>query len=89
MKIQFLGGTLYFYFQRSFPYSIFSIAFVDNALDLKDSPHHINMDSDSFVAFLRMEADLSEEKARRLRAQADALATQHGITMEMESSYGE
>mmetsp|Transcript_31570 Transcript_31570/g.52118 ORF Transcript_31570/g.52118 Transcript_31570/m.52118 type:complete len:204 (+) Transcript_31570:73-684(+) len=45
------------------------------------------MESDSFIAFLRMEADLSEEKAKRLRAQADALAQQHGITVEMESSY--
>jgi hypothetical protein len=66
---------------------------VDNALDLNSLvnkfTHHIIMDSDSFVAFLRMEADLSEEKARRLRAQAEALATQHGITVEMESSYGE
>jgi len=46
------------------------------------------MDTSSFVAFLRMEADMSEEKAKRLRTQADALAQQHGITVEMESSYG-
>lgn len=31
---------------------------------------------------------MSEEKAKRLRTQADALAQQHGITVEMESSYG-
>jgi hypothetical protein len=60
-----------------------------NALDLNSPQHYFIMESDSFVAFLRMEADLSEEKARRLRAQADALATQHGITVDMESSYGE
>lgn len=46
------------------------------------------MDSAAFVAFLRMEADLSEEKAKRLRAQADALAEQHGITGEMEAAFG-
>ena len=46
------------------------------------------MDTSTFVAFLRMEADLSEEKARRLRAQADALAEQHGITGEMEAAFG-
>lgn len=47
------------------------------------------MDSASFVAFLRMEADLSEEKAKRLRAQADLLAQQHGVTGDMEAAYGE
>ena len=46
------------------------------------------MDTVSFVAFLRMEADMSEEKAKRLRSQADALAQQNSITVEMESSYG-
>ena len=48
----------------------------------------MSLDTASFVAFLRMEADLSDEKAKRLRAQADELAQQHGITVEMESSYG-
>lgn len=47
------------------------------------------MDSSSFVAFLRMEADLSEEKAKRLRAQADLLAQQNGVTGDMEAAYGE
>lgn len=46
------------------------------------------MDTASFVAYLRMEADLSDEKAKRLRLQADALAEQHGITADMESAYG-
>ena len=47
------------------------------------------MDTSSFVAFLRLEADMSEEKARRLRAQADALAEQHNVTEEMEAAFGE
>ena len=48
----------------------------------------MSLDTASFVAFLRMEADMSDEKAKRLRYQADELAHQHGITIEMESSYG-
>mmetsp|Transcript_2773 Transcript_2773/g.4147 ORF Transcript_2773/g.4147 Transcript_2773/m.4147 type:complete len:193 (-) Transcript_2773:395-973(-) len=45
------------------------------------------MDTASFVAYLRMEADMSDEKAKRLRLQADALAEQHGITADMESAF--
>lgn len=48
----------------------------------------MSIDTASFIAFLRMEADLSDEKAKRLRLQADELAEQHGITIDMESSFG-
>lgn len=85
---QFLGTTFYFIVERllhfAFPCSILKALKLRAVFD--DTP---NMDTDSFVSFLRMEADLSEEKAKRLRAQADALAQQHGITGEMESAYGE
>jgi hypothetical protein len=46
------------------------------------------MDTATFVSFLRMEADLADEKAKRLRQQADALAEQHGVTPDMEAAFG-
>lgn len=57
-------------------------------------PHSDHHDAASFsataalVAFLRMEADLAEEKARRLRAQATAMAIQFGVTDETQDAYG-
>lgn len=33
----------------------------------------------ALVQYLRMEADLAEQKARRLTQQADALALEHGL----------
>jgi len=41
----------------------------------------------ALVAYLRMEADLADEKAKRLRAQAAALSEQFGVTDEMQSQY--
>ena len=41
----------------------------------------------ALVAYLRMEADLADEKAKRLRAQAAALAEQFGVTEDMQSQY--
>jgi HMG (high mobility group) box len=41
----------------------------------------------ALVAYLRMEADLADEKAKRLRAQADALAERFGVTDDMQSHY--
>ena len=41
----------------------------------------------ALVAYLRMEADLADEKAKRLRAQASALCERFGVTDEMQSHY--
>lgn len=41
----------------------------------------------ALVAYLRMEADLADEKAKRLRAQAEALSERYGVTDEMQSQY--
>jgi hypothetical protein len=41
----------------------------------------------ALVAYLRMEADLADEKAKRLRAQAKALSEQFGVTEVMQSRY--
>ena len=41
----------------------------------------------ALVAYLRMEADLADEKAIRLRAQAEALSHQFGVTEELQSQY--
>jgi len=55
---------------------------------------HINREAmgdpgtQALVAFLRMEADMADEKARRLRQQADAMAQQFGITEESQLAYG-
>ena len=51
-------------------------------------------DSDNFsataalVSYLRMEADMADDKARRLRAQAAAMAIQFGVTDETQDAYG-
>lgn len=42
----------------------------------------------ALVAFLRMEADLAEQKAKRLREQASALAQQFGVTDTLQQQYG-
>jgi len=42
----------------------------------------------ALVGFLRMEADLSEEKARRLRQQAATLAQQFGVSNTAQDAYG-
>lgn len=41
----------------------------------------------ALVAYLRSEADLADEKAKRLRAQAAALAEQFGVTEEIQAQY--
>ncbi|CAB9521728.1 expressed unknown protein [Seminavis robusta] len=41
----------------------------------------------ALVAYLRMEADLAEEKSKRLRAQAAALSERFGVTEDMQSQY--
>ena len=42
----------------------------------------------SLVAYLRMEADLADEKAKKLRAQAAELARKFGITDAQQEAYG-
>lgn len=42
----------------------------------------------ALVSYLRMEADLSEEKARRLRQQAASLAQQFGVSSTAQEAYG-
>ena len=42
----------------------------------------------ALVAFLRMEADLAEQKAKRLRDQASSLAQQFGVTETLQEQYG-
>jgi hypothetical protein len=42
----------------------------------------------ALVAFLRMEADLAEQKAKRLREQASALAQQFGVSDTLQQQYG-
>jgi hypothetical protein len=42
----------------------------------------------ALVAYLRSEADLAEQKAASLRAQAAALAAQYGLTDELLHRYG-
>ena len=42
----------------------------------------------ALVAFLRMEADLAEEKAKRLRDQAAALAIQFSVSETLQQQYG-
>lgn len=46
------------------------------------------MSTAALVAFLRCEADLSDERARRLRMQAEAMAEQFGVSGEMQQAYG-
>ena len=42
----------------------------------------------ALVSFLRMEADLAEEKAKRLRAQATTLAKKFGVSDAIQDAYG-
>jgi hypothetical protein len=42
----------------------------------------------ALVAFLRMEADLAEQKAKRLREQASTLAQQFGVSDTLQQQYG-
>jgi hypothetical protein len=42
----------------------------------------------ALVSFLRMEADIAEEKGRRLRQQATSLAQQFGVSEALQESYG-
>jgi hypothetical protein len=42
----------------------------------------------ALVAFLRMEADIAEEKAKRLRDQATVLAQQFGVSDALQTAYG-
>jgi hypothetical protein len=42
----------------------------------------------ALVAFLRMEAEMAEQKAKRFREQASALARQFGISEASQSVYG-
>lgn len=42
----------------------------------------------ALVAFLRMEAEMAEEKAKRFRQQAVALARQFGVTEALQEAYG-
>ena len=42
----------------------------------------------ALVAFLRMEADLAEEKAKRLRDQAATLAIQFSVSETLQQQYG-
>ena len=42
----------------------------------------------ALVAYLRLEADLAEEKARRLRQQANSLAQKFGISINAQEAYG-
>ena len=42
----------------------------------------------ALISYLRLEADLCEEKARRLRQQANFLAQKHGITTNAQDAYG-
>ena len=46
-----------------------------------------NSTTKALVEYLRMEADLADEKARRLRSQAAELSEQYGVTAEMQSQY--
>jgi ABC-type transporter Mla MlaB component len=43
----------------------------------------------ALIAFLRSEADQSEQKAIMLRAQATALANQYNISQDLQQRYGE
>lgn len=67
-----------------------SAAFVAAAAAMEDG----SMNEESFnttsalVAFLRMEADLSDEKAKRLREQAAALAQSFGVSEAIQDAYG-
>ncbi len=42
----------------------------------------------ALVSYLRVEADLADEKARRLRQQADILAQQFGVSSIAQEAYG-
>lgn len=42
----------------------------------------------ALVAFLRMEAEMAEEKAKRFRQQAVLLARQFGVTEALQEAYG-
>jgi hypothetical protein len=44
--------------------------------------------SSALVAYLRLEADMAEEKAKKLRAQATAMAIQFGVSVETQDNYG-
>lgn len=59
------------------PNNVFNAAMADPSLTT----------SYALVAYLRMEADLADEKAKRLRAQAAALCARFGVTEEMQSQY--
>ena len=57
------------------------------------SSHFINMSDPSLtttsalVSYLRMEADIADERAKRLRSQAAALSERFGVTAELQSQY--
>lgn len=42
----------------------------------------------ALVAYLRMEADLAEQKAKRLRAQADLMGQQFHVSQSLQEAYG-
>ena len=42
----------------------------------------------ALVAFLRMEADLAEQKAKRLREQAAELGQQYNVSQALQDAYG-
>ena len=44
--------------------------------------------TESMVSYLRMEADLADDKAKRLRKQAANIAEQFGITKDSQQVYG-
>ena len=44
--------------------------------------------TESMVSYLRMEADLADDKAKRLRKQAVDIAEQFGITEDSQQIYG-
>ena len=57
------------------------------------SSHFINMadptltTTSALVSYLRMEADIADERAQRLRSQAEALSERFGVTAELQSQY--
>ena len=55
--------------------------------DSEFSDENFNATS-ALVSYLRLEADLAEEKARRLRQQAAMLAQQFGVSNTAQEAYG-
>jgi hypothetical protein len=75
-----------------FTFRLFIETVVETEKELSSFPkfaaaHTFLMSDDAtaaLVSYLRLEADLSEQKARRLTQQADALALEHGLDGDMQ-----